>query len=202
MIFPDYKREKELKQKGFKLIAGIDEAGRGPLAGPVVAASVILPENFKVKVRDSKTLSEKQREKLFKEIIENCLDYGVGVVDAKEIDEINIYQAAKLAMKKAILNMKSKPDYLLVDAMKIDLIIEQESIIKGDAKCNSIAAASIIAKVERDRLMASYHNDLPEYGFIRHKGYGTPEHLKALSDFGPSKIHRFSFSPVRLVAEK
>lgn len=191
-----YKYEAEAYSRGFKCVGGIDEAGRGPLAGPVVAACVALPEGLMIEgVNDSKKLSEAKRERLYKIIMEKALSVGVGIVDEKIIDEINILNATKLAMKKSISEMKVKPDILLIDAVKLDDIdISQLSIIKGDALSISIAAASIIAKVTRDRIMVEYNNMYPEYDFEKHKGYGTKLHIDAIKNNGICPIHRVSFT--------
>lgn len=182
-----------------KLIVGVDEAGRGPLAGPVVAAAVIFARaNNNKEINDSKQLSAKKREKLFDEIYQNAIAVGVGIVDAAKIDEINIYEATKVAMKEAINNLKHDYDLILTDAMKLNGLGKPViDIIKGDAKALPIAAASIIAKVTRDKLMNELDNKYPNYGFKKHKGYGTKLHLDALDKFGPIKgIHRFSYKPV------
>ncbi|GER65606.1 ribonuclease HII [Weizmannia acidilactici] len=190
--------ENALRLEGHRLIAGIDEAGRGPLAGPVVAAAVILPEDFYLAgLNDSKQLSGKQREKYYSAICEKAGYIGVGIVDADEIDKINIYKAAKKAMMLAVENLLEKPDHLLIDAMEIPAPYPQTSIIKGDAKSVSIAAASIIAKVTRDRLMQEMDKKYPEYGFAKNMGYGTKEHLEALKRHGPCPIHRKTFAPVK-----
>ena len=181
------------------LIVGVDEAGRGPLAGPVVAAAVIFPRAYNnIDINDSKQLSEKKREALFDVIKENAIAYGVGIVSAEMIDEINIYEATKVAMKQAINNLKHNYDLILTDAMKLDgFDVEVIDIIKGDAKALPIAAASIIAKVTRDHMMNELDAKYPEYGFKKHKGYGTKEHMEALKKYGPIKgIHRFSYKPV------
>ena len=190
------KFEKEYYEKGYKYIAGIDEAGRGPLAGPVVAGAVILPKDCLLEgVNDSKKLSEKKREKLYDDIIENALACGVGIVDHTVIDEINILNATRKAMKLALENLKVKPDYILIDAeKKVDTNnIPYLPIIKGDALSISIGAASIIAKVTRDRIMREYDKIFPMYGFEKHKGYGTKAHVEALKEYGPCMIHRKSF---------
>lgn len=176
-------------------IAGIDEAGRGPLAGPVVAAAVVLPKDAVILyLNDSKKVSEKKRESLYEEIIEKAVAVGVGIVPPSVIDEINILQATYLAMKKAIEELEIKPDILLNDAVTIpDILIEQVPIIKGDAKSVSIAAASIIAKVTRDRMMRGYDQLYPDYGFASHKGYGTKVHIEAIKAHGICPIHRHSF---------
>lgn len=190
------KYEKEYYEKGYKTIAGIDEAGRGPLAGPVVAAAVILPKDCLIEgVNDSKKISEKKREKLYDEIIENALAYGVGIVDHTVIDEINILNATRRAMKIALENLEVKPEFILIDAeKKVDTNqIPYLPIIKGDALSISIGAASIIAKVTRDRIMREYDKIFPMYGFEKHKGYGTKAHVEAIKEYGPCMIHRKSF---------
>ena len=182
-----------------KLIVGVDEAGRGPLAGPVVAAAVIFSRAYINKeINDSKQLSEKKREQLFLEIKNNALAIGVGIVDAETIDKINIYEATKVAMKAAIKNLKHEYDLILTDAMKLEnQSVPVIDIIKGDAKALPIAAASIIAKVTRDHMMDELGQKYPEYGFEIHKGYGTKKHMDALKQFGPIKgVHRFSYKPV------
>lgn len=203
----DLDQEKRIFNQGYKLIAGIDEAGRGPLAGPVVAACVVLNPNFKVDpdkmglIKDSKKLTAKKREELFK-VIEECFpEIGVGICDNKTIDKINILQATFLAMKKALGELKQKPDFVLVDGgFKIpNYSVEQESVVRGDDLVFSIAAASIIAKVTRDRLMEKIHEQYPQYGFDKHKGYGTKIHLESLKKYGPCPIHRFSFGPVKII---
>lgn len=191
-----YKYEKETYSKGFKCIAGIDEAGRGPLAGPVVAACVALPKGLLIEgVNDSKKLSEAKREQIYEIIMEKALSVGIGIVDEKTIDEINILNATKLAMKNSIMQMKVKPDFLLIDAVKLDDIdIPQLPIIKGDSLSLSIAAASIVAKVTRDRIMFEYDKKHPEYGFKKHKGYGTKLHIEAIKNYGICPIHRIGFT--------
>lgn len=181
-----------------RIIAGVDEAGRGCLAGPVVAGAVILDENRPIHgLRDSKALSEKRRNELFEQIREKALAYSVGMTAAEEIDRINILRAALLAMEKAVLSLGRKPDFLLIDGnSKTSLPIRQKAIIKGDSKCASIAAASIVAKVTRDRIMTEIEREYPGYGFSRHKGYPTKEHLGALRNLGPCPIHRKSFKGV------
>ena len=186
-----------------KLIVGVDEAGRGPLAGPVVAAAVIFARTYINKeINDSKQISEKKREELFKIIKENALAIGVGVVDAETIDRINIYEATKVAMKEAIKNLNHDYDLILTDAMKLeDQKVPVIDIIKGDAKALPIAAASIIAKVTRDHMMDELGKKYPEYGFEIHKGYGTKKHMDALKQYGPiEKVHRYSYKPVYKVA--
>ncbi|MGY3742257.1 ribonuclease HII [Leuconostoc inhae] len=190
--------ERHYWQQGVTNIAGIDEVGRGPLAGPVIAAAVILPSNFhNIDVIDSKQLSTKKREELYHIIVEQAVSIGVGIVDAVIIDDINIYQAARLAMTKAVKDLAPEPEVLLIDAMSLDMPIVQESLIKGDTLSNSIGAASIIAKVTRDRLMTEYSVTYPGYGFENNAGYGTKEHLDGLKKKGITPIHRRSFQPVR-----
>ncbi len=178
-----------------KTIAGVDEAGRGPLAGPVVAAAVIFDNDVEIPgVKDSKKLSEKKRESLFDEIIRNSLSYGIGIVYQREIDEINILQATLKAMASAVSQLKNKPDLILVDGNKtFETETEIKPIIKGDAKSFSIAAASIIAKVTRDRIMQIFALDYPEYDWHKNKGYGTKQHIEAIKKFGATEIHRKSF---------
>ncbi|MDR0879837.1 MAG: ribonuclease HII [Clostridioides sp.] len=187
--------ENEGYTEGYIYIGGIDEAGRGPLAGPVVAAVVVFEKGTKIEgVNDSKKLSEAKRDELFEVIKERALDYGIGIVGNEEIDEYNILNATYMAMKKAVNCLKKTPDYLLIDACHIPgLDIEQNSIIKGDSKSISIAAASILAKVTRDGIMYSYDRIYPEYGFKSHKGYGTREHYEAIEKHGITPIHRKSF---------
>ncbi len=185
----------EKKYKG-KIIAGIDEAGRGPLAGPVVCACAIMPmEKDKIidGINDSKKLSPKKREELYEKIIKTATAYSIIEIDEKTIDKINILEATKLGMKKALESLSVKPDIVLIDAVKIDCRVPQENIIKGDALSYNIAAASILAKVHRDRLMTSLDEKYPQYGFASHKGYGTKAHIEALKKYGKSKIHRESF---------
>ncbi|MEC0552638.1 ribonuclease HII [Bacillus haynesii] len=190
--------ERSLRARGYQYIAGIDEAGRGPLAGPVVAAAVILEEDCEILgLTDSKKLSKQKREDYYSYIMEEAAAVGVGIADAHEIDELNIYEASKAAMLKAVQALDVAPDYLLIDAMSLAVDTEQSSIIKGDAKSASIAAGACIAKVTRDRLMDEYAEKYPLYGFEKHKGYGTKEHLNALAKYGPSPIHRRSFAPVK-----
>ena len=188
-------REFENKYNDLAYIAGIDEAGRGPLAGPVVAAAVILPKDiFLPFLNDSKKVTEKRRDVLFDEIKQNAIAYGIGIASNTLIDEINILQATYEAMREAINALEKTPDVLLVDAVHIpDINIKQVGIVKGDAKSVNIAAASILAKVTRDRLMAEYDKIYPEYGFASNKGYGTATHIAALKEIGPCAIHRKSF---------
>ncbi|MCP4720088.1 MAG: ribonuclease HII [Desulfobacteraceae bacterium] len=192
--------EQDVQNKGYKHIAGIDEAGRGPLAGPVVSAAVILPPNFSCPgVTDSKKLSEKKRESLFPLIKAQALAVGIGVADHKEIDQINILAASLLSMKRAVIDLATGPDYLLIDGkFTIDMDLPQQAIIKGDLRSISIAAASIIAKVTRDRIMVKLHNTYPQYNFIRHKGYPTKAHKQAIIDHGPCPVHRTTFNGVIL----
>lgn len=195
--------EKKIYKKGYNLIGGIDEVGRGPLIGPVVAACVILPKNFYMKeINDSKKLTEKKREYLYKIIYEKAIDIGIGIVDEKRIDETNILASTKEAMLKAIDNMQVKPEYLLIDAVKIKTNTPYESIIKGDEKSESIAAASIIAKVTRDRMLIELDKKYPMYGFKTNKGYGTKKHIDAINKYGILESHRKTFKPVSEVINK
>lgn len=189
------KFENELYNNEYKIIAGVDEAGRGPLAGPVVAGAVILKKGEYIEgLNDSKKISPKKRDKLYDEIVNKCVSYSVGIVDNEVIDEINILEATRLAMKKAIEGLKIKPDYLLIDAeKKIDTNIKLSGIIKGDSLSVSIAAASIIAKVTRDRMIIEMAKKYPEYEFEKHKGYGTALHIQKIKEYGLCKIHRKSF---------
>ena len=182
-----------------RLICGVDEVGRGTLAGPVVASAVVLQENHNIDgLDDSKQLSVKNRELLFPLIIENSISVGIGVIDSQIIDKLNIRRATLLAMKNAILDLKIKPNLVLVDGIdKIDINIPNENIIKGDSKVDCIMAASIIAKVKRDHLMKEYSNKYPEFGFEKNKGYGTKFHLNALKTNNPSPIHRMTFKPIK-----
>ena len=193
--------EREARKCGWQRIAGLDEVGRGSLFGPVVAAAVILdPRRRIVGLDDSKKLSPERREVLALRIREHALAWGIAEVDARRIDAWNIYQASRQAMTEALTLLKITPDYLLLDAMRLDALIEQKSLIHGDARSVSIAAASILAKVERDRMMGEWDLVYPQYGLARHKGYATPDHLAALRLHGPSPHHRFSFAPVREAA--
>ena len=190
-------KENELRKRGFNSICGIDEAGRGPLAGPVVVASVIMPAESNIEgVNDSKKISEKKREKLYEQILDEAISYGVGIVGQDEIDEINILNATKKGLTMSLQELTVKPDLIIVDALNhIDTMgIPYESIIKGDAKCYSISAASIIAKVTRDRIMREWDKVYPEYGFERHKGYGSSAHIEAIKEYGLCPIHRRSFT--------
>lgn len=190
--------ENNLYNEGVTLIAGVDEVGRGPLIGPVVACACILPVNFYHKdIKDSKKLSEKKREEMYKIIKENAISIGIGIVSEKVIDEVNIYEATKIAMKEAIKNLNITPEHVLIDAMKLELNIPSTSIIKGDTKSESIAAASIIAKVTRDHMLDEMDKEYPMYDLKNNKGYGTKKHLEALQTYGPCKYHRVSYSPVR-----
>lgn len=185
---------------GFKAVAGIDEAGRGPLAGPVVAAACLVPKETVIPyINDSKKLTPLMRQRLYQHIVQDLkLCYAVGIVEAPEIDRINIYQATIQAMLLAIERLTVQPDYLLVDGMHVNHpLIPCLKIIKGDSLSQSIAAASIIAKETRDALMGDYHQRWPQYGFNQHKGYGTPQHLKAIEEHGPCEIHRYSFAPIK-----
>ncbi len=187
--------EKELIQKGYACVAGVDEAGRGPLAGPVFAAAVILPEGEIIEgINDSKKLSPKKRDELYDIIREKAIAVSSASVDEKTIDEINILNATYLAMQKAVAGLNPKPDFVLVDGNRApELDIECDTLVKGDAKSISIAAASIVAKVERDRYIIEMAKKYPEYGFEKHKGYGTKEHCEAILKYGPSPIHRKTF---------
>ena len=190
--------EKELYVQGINLIAGVDEVGRGPLAGPVVAAAVILPQNCKIKgLNDSKKIPKKKHEEIFQAIKENALAIGIGIMDNHVIDQVNIYEATKLAMNDAVSQLQPQPQHLLIDAMRLDLPITQTSIIKGDANSLSIAAASIIAKVTRDKIMANYDQEFPGYDFAQNAGYGTAKHLEGLAKLGLTTIHRTSFEPIK-----
>jgi ribonuclease HII len=186
--------ETELWNQGIEYIGGIDEAGRGPLCGSVVAACVVMPKGLLIDgVNDSKKISEKKREKLYDIIFEKAIAVGVGIVDQEVIDKINIKQAARLAMKMAADNCKVRPQYLLIDAETIETDIPQRGIIKGDELSHSIAAASIIAKVTRDRMCIDWDKQYPQYGIAKHKGYGTKMHISAIKEFGPCPLHRRSF---------
>jgi ribonuclease HII len=190
--------ERELRARGYACVAGVDEVGRGALFGPVMAAAVILsPERPVRGLDDSKLLEPERRETLAGRIRERAVAWAVAAVDAATIDWINIYQASRLAMRLAVARLDPAPDFLLIDAVPIDLPLPQRSLIKGDARCHAIAAASIVAKVHRDEVMRVWDRVFPEYGLASHKGYGTPEHLRALERFGPTPLHRLSFEPVR-----
>ncbi|MGF7436512.1 ribonuclease HII [Lentilactobacillus senioris] len=193
-----FKYEQEFWHQGINYVAGIDEVGRGPLAGPVVAAAVILPKDFDlIEVNDSKQLSANQRANLAPLIRQEALGIGIGEIDNMIIDRVNIYEAAKLAMQEALSNLTPAPEQLIIDAMKINTVIPQLSLIKGDAKSISISAASIVAKVYRDQIMSQYAQQYPGYGFENNDGYGTKEHLTGLELYGVTPIHRQSFSPVK-----
>jgi ribonuclease HII len=191
--------EEQARRRGFRAIAGIDEAGRGPLAGPVVAAAVILPESFELPgLNDSKQLSARQRERLYPMIREQALAVGVGVGRVEEIDRVNILQSTLLGMQRAVARLAVPPDFLLIDGITpVPLPIEQKTLKKGDSRSLSIAAASVIAKVVRDRIMVAYDRLFPAYGFAGHKGYGSQKHRDAVARFGPCSCHRRSFSGVR-----
>lgn len=190
--------ERAARASGAIRIAGLDEAGRGPLAGPVVAAAVVLHEGCLIDgVTDSKKLTERRREKLFEEIIEKAAAYGIGFADERLIDEVNIYQATIIAMERALKDIVPPPDHLLLDAITLPRVsLPQQAIIKGDCRSHSIAAASILAKVTRDRFMCDLHERYPQYNFRKHKGYGTREHMELLRKHGPCEAHRRSFEPV------
>lgn len=198
-----YKYENELKNKGIKIIGGVDEVGRGPLIGPVVAACCVLPDDFKLEgLTDSKKLSEKKRDEFYKILTENTI-YAIGIVSPEEIDEINIYEASKKAMMLAIEGVRKKInlEYVLVDAMPLDIDIQTLSIIKGDSKSISIAAASVIAKVTRDKMMYELDEKYPMYGFAKHKGYPTKAHLEAINTYGLIEGYRKTYKPVKKIIE-
>jgi ribonuclease HII len=190
--------ERSARASGYCRIAGLDEAGRGPLAGPVVAAAVVLPADLLITgVTDSKKLAEPERERLYELILKLALSWGVGIVDERTIDDVNIYQATIIAMERALECITPPPDYLLIDALTLPRVpIPQNPLIKGDLRSHSIAAASIVAKVTRDRLMKELHEKYPQYNFHKHKGYGTKEHLSLIRKHGPCEAHRKSFRPV------
>jgi ribonuclease HII len=190
--------EHKLRKSGYELIGGVDEVGRGPLAGPVAAAAVILPSDFYLAgIDDSKKLTEKKRLEYDEIIRKEAIAFSISMIHAKEIDEINIYEATKKAMMSAIVSLEPKPDFLLIDAMKLEIPFPSESIIKGDAKSISIAAASIVAKVARDNLMKEISRDFPVYGFQHNMGYGTKEHIEAIQKHGITSYHRKSFAPIK-----
>lgn len=196
IFLPDFSYEIAAAEKGYNYICGVDEAGRGPLAGPVCAAAVILPVGTEIKgLNDSKKLSESKREQLYDEIINTAIVYSVAYGTLEEIEEYNILNATYLAMNRAIENLKIKPDYALIDGNRVPqgIKIPCETIVKGDGKSASIAAASILAKVTRDRLLLEYHKKYPQYNFAKHKGYGTKEHYEAIKKYGVCEIHRLSF---------
>ena len=193
-----YEYEETLINDGVKLIGGIDEVGRGPLVGPVVAACVILPLNYELPgLNDSKKLTEKRREEFYKILMQDAISIGIGIIDEKIIDEVNIYEATKLAMKDAINNCQIKPEHVLIDAMKLGIDIPSTSIIKGDAKSLSIAAASVIAKVTRDHMLIELDKTYPMYDFKHNKGYPTKKHVEAIYKYGITPFHRKTFSPVK-----
>ncbi|HTS30747.1 MAG TPA: ribonuclease HII [Bryobacteraceae bacterium] len=190
--------ERELRARGYTAVAGVDEVGRGALFGPVVAAAAILSPDRPVRgLNDSKQLDPERREVLAERIRERAVAWAVAAVDSATIDFLNIYQATRVAMRLAISRLNPAPDFLLVDAMAIDLPLPQRPLIKGDARCHAIAAASIVAKVHRDACMRVWDEVFPEYGLASHKGYSTPEHYRALEKYGPTPLHRLSFEPVR-----
>ena len=194
--------EKELYTQGIQLIAGVDEVGRGPLAGPVVAAAVILPENCKIPgLNDSKKIPKSKHKEIYEAVLQNAIAIGIGVKDNHVIDQVNIYEATKLAMMEAIGQLDPQPQHLLIDAMRLDLPISQTSIIKGDANSLSIAAASIVAKVTRDQMMEEFDKEYPGYDFAKNAGYGTAKHLAGLVQLGVTPIHRRSFEPVKSMCE-
>ena len=194
--------EKELYTQGIHLIAGVDEVGRGPLAGPVVAAAVILPKACKIPgLNDSKKIPKSKHKEIYEAVLQNAIAIGIGVKDNQVIDQVNIYEATKLAMMEAIGQLDPQPQHLLIDAMKLDLPISQTSIIKGDANSLSIAAASIVAKVTRDQMMEEFDCEYPGYDFTQNAGYGTANHLAGLHKLGVTPIHRRSFEPVKSMCE-
>lgn len=194
--------EKELYTQGIQLIAGVDEVGRGPLAGPVVAAAVILPKGCKIPgLNDSKKIPKSKHKEIYEAVLQNAIAIGIGVKDNQVIDQVNIYEATKLAMMEAIGQLDPQPQHLLIDAMKLDLPIPQTSIIKGDANSLSIAAASIVAKVTRDQMMEEFDCEYPGYDFAQNAGYGTANHLAGLHKLGVTPIHRRSFEPVKSMCE-
>ena len=194
----NHRYEKQYYNLGYNLIAGVDEVGRGPLVGPVVAAAVILPKNYELKgLTDSKKLSEKKREYFYDIIMKDAISVGVGVVDNNKIDEINIYEATKIAMKKAIKNLKIKPDIVIPDAMDLDIKEKVVPIIKGDLKSITISAASVIAKVTRDRMLLQLDEEYPFYNFKKNKGYPTKDHIEAIKKHGILKEHRKTYAPIK-----
>ena len=195
--------ERTARERGFLAVAGIDEVGRGCLFGPVVAAAVILDPDRPIKhLRDSKIVDASERAKLARKIKATCRCWAVGAADPYEIDQINIYQASRLAMRRAVEALSLAPDYLLVDAIKVDLPIEQLPLINGDARCRAIAAASILAKEHRDACLALWHAVFPQFNLASNKGYATPDHRRALRENGPTLMHRYSFAPVRACSER
>ena len=194
--------EKECYARGMELIAGVDEVGRGPLAGPVVAAAVILPKACKIPgLNDSKKIPKSKHKEIYEAVLQNAIAIGIGIKDNQVIDQVNIYEATKLAMMEAIGQLEPQPQHLLIDAMKLDLPIPQTSIIKGDANSLSIAAASIVAKVTRDQMMEEFDKEYPGYDFAQNAGYGTAKHLAGLDKLGVTPIHRRSFEPVKSMCE-
>ena len=194
--------EKELYAQGIDLIAGVDEVGRGPLAGPVVAAAVILPKACKIPgLNDSKKIPKSKHKEIYEAVLQNAVAIGIGIKDNQVIDQVNIYEATKLAMMEAIGQLEPQPQHLLIDAMKLDLPISQTSIIKGDANSLSIAAASIVAKVTRDQMMEEFDREYPGYDFAQNAGYGTAKHLAGLDQLGVTPIHRRSFEPIKSMCE-
>ena len=194
--------EKECYARGMELIAGVDEVGRGPLAGPVVAASVILPKACKIPgLNDSKKIPKSKHKEIYEAVLQNAIAIGIGIKDNHVIDQVNIYEATKIAMMEAIGQLDPQPQHLLIDAMKLDLPISQTSIIKGDANSLSIAAASIVAKVTRDQMMGEFDREYPGYDFAQNAGYGTANHLAGLDKLGVTPIHRRSFEPVKSMCE-
>ena len=194
--------EKECYARGIELIAGVDEVGRGPLAGPVVAAAVILPKACKIPgLNDSKKIPKSKHKEIYEAVLQNAIAIGIGIKDNHVIDQVNIYEATKLAMMEAIGRLDPQPQHLLIDAMKLDLPIPQTSIIKGDANSLSIAAASIVAKVTRDQMMEEFDREYPGYDFAQNAGYGTAKHLAGLDKLGVTPIHRRSFEPVKSMCE-
>ena len=194
--------EKECYARGMELIAGVDEVGRGPLAGPVVAAAVILPKACKIPgLNDSKKIPKSKHKEIYEAVLQNAIAIGIGIKDNQVIDQVNIYEATKLAMMEAIGQLDPQPQHLLIDAMKLDLPISQTSIIKGDANSLSIAAASIVAKVTRDQMMEEFDCEYPGYDFTQNAGYGTANHLAGLDKLGVTPIHRRSFEPVKSMCE-
>ena len=194
--------EKECYARGMELIAGVDEVGRGPLAGPVVAAAVILPKACKIPgLNDSKKIPKSKHKEIYEAVLQNAIAIGIGIKDNHVIDQVNIYEATKLAMMEAIGQLDPQPQHLLIDAMKLDLPISQTSIIKGDANSLSIAAASIVAKVTRDQMMEEFDREYPGYDFAQNAGYGTAKHLDGLEQLGVTPIHRRSFEPVKSMCE-
>ena len=194
--------EKELYAQGIHLIAGVDEVGRGPLAGPVVAAAVILPEDCKISgLNDSKKIPKSKHKEIYEAVLQNAVAIGIGIKDNQVIDQVNTYEATKLAMMEAIGQLEPQPQHLLIDAMRLDLPISQTSIIKGDANSLSIAAASIVAKVTRDQMMEEFDREYPGYDFAQNAGYGTTKHLEGLEKQGVSPIHRRSFEPIKSMTD-